>query len=76
MHGRKEVQNMDVKELKAQMIRKEKTAEQLCDALGISRSAWYRKTGGESQFTQGEIVKLRKELDLDDRLTTLIFFNE
>lgn len=67
---------MDVKELKAQMIRKEKTAEQLCDALGISRSAWYRKTGGESQFTQGEIVKLRKELDLDDRLTTLIFFNE
>lgn len=67
---------MDIRELKAQMARKEKTAEQLCAALGISKSAWYRKTGGDTQFTQGEIVGLRRELDLDDHQTALIFFNE
>ena len=36
--------------------------------------AWYRKIGGESQFTQGEIMDLRRELSLDDRQTALIFF--
>ena len=67
---------MNTIELKVQMTRKQKTAEQLCAALGISRTAWYRKTGGESQFTQGEIVCLRHELDLDDRATIDIFFND
>ena len=63
-------------ELKVQMTRKGKTTEQLCAALGISKSAWYRKTGGVSQFTQGEIMDLRRELELDDRQTALIFFDE
>ena len=67
---------MNVKELKAQMIRKDKTVDQLCAALGISRSAWFRKVGGESEFTQGEIAGLRFELDLDDQLTGIIFFNK
>ena len=44
---------MNAKELKAQMIRKEKSVDQLCTALGISRSSWFRKIGGESEFTQG-----------------------
>ena len=63
-------------ELKVQMTLKGKSAEQLCAALGISKSAWYRKTGGDSQFTQGEIMDLRRELELDDRQTALIFFDE
>ena len=67
---------MNVKELKAQMIRKDKTVDQLCAALGISRSAWFRKVGGESEFTQGEISGLRFELDLDDHLTGIIFFTK
>jgi len=67
---------MNVIELKVQMTRKQKTAEQLCAALGISRTAWYRKTGGESQFTLGEITGLRRELELDDHQTALIFFND
>ena len=67
---------MDIRELKAQMVRKGKTADQLCSVLGISKSAWYRKTGGDTQFTQSEIVGLRRELDLDDHLTARIFFNE
>jgi hypothetical protein len=67
---------MNTNELKVQMIRQQKTAEQLCSTLGISKSAWYRKIGGESQFTQGEIMDLRRELSLDDRQTALIFFDE
>ena len=66
---------MNKRELKAQMVRKEKTVDQLCTALGISRTAWFRKVGGESQFTQGEIMGLRFELDLDDHQTADIFFN-
>lgn len=67
---------MNTNELKVQMLRKDKSAEQLCAALGISKSAWWRKTTGQTQFTQGEIVDLRRELDLDDHQTALIFFNE
>lgn len=67
---------MDVKELKAQMVRKDKSVDQMCAALGISRSAWFRKIGGESQFTQGEMMDLRNELDLDDQQTVAIFFDQ
>ena len=66
---------MNSKELKAQMIRKDKTVDQLCAALGISRSAWFRKVAGVSEFTQGEITGLRFELDLDDEQTGIIFFS-
>ena len=66
---------MNTRELKAQMIRKDKSIAQLCTALGISRSAWFRKTNGNSQFTQGEISALRYELELDDHDTAKIFFD-
>lgn len=66
---------MNKRELKAQMVRKGKSIDQLCTALGISRTAWFRKVGGESQFTQGEISCLRLELDLDDHQTAAIFFS-
>ena len=67
---------MNARELKAQMIRKDKTVDQLCAALGISRSAWFRKVNCVSEFTQGEITGLRFELELDDHQTGIIFFNE
>lgn len=66
---------MNSKELKAQMVRQGKSVDYLCAALGISRSAWFRKVGGESEFTQGEITGLRFELGLDDEQTGIIFFN-
>lgn len=69
-------EQMNTKALKAQMILKDKSIDQLCTALGISRTAWFRKVGGESQFTQGEIAGLRFELELDDHQTADIFFNE
>ena len=67
---------MNTRELKAQMILKGKTIDQICAALGISRSAWFRKICGESQFTQGEITALRFELELDDHQTAAIFFSD
>ena len=67
---------MNKRELKAQMIRKDKSTDDLCSALGISRTAWFRKIGGFSQFTQGEIKALRFELDLDDHQTAAIFFED
>lgn len=67
---------MNVKALKARMIIKEKSIDALCAALGISRTSWFRKVGGESQFTQGEISVLRHELDLDDHQTAEIFFSQ
>ena len=66
---------MNSLELKAQMARKQKTAEQLYTALGISSSAWFRKVKGDSEFTQGEISGLRIELELDDDLTRRISFD-
>ena len=66
---------MNTKALKARMILKGKTVDQLCTSLGISRTAWFRKVGGKSEFTQGEITGLRYELDLDDHQTAEIFFN-
>ena len=66
---------MNVRELKAQMIRQGKTIDQLCASCGISKTSWFRKTTGVSEFTQGEISVIRRELDLDPDQTMLIFFD-
>ena len=67
---------MNKTELQIAMLREEKSVDDLCAALGISRSSWFRKVGGESQFTQGEIMALRFELQLSDQQTTRIFFDD
>lgn len=67
---------MNTRELKAQMIRKDKSTDELCAAIGISRSAWFRKVGGESEFTQREIAGIRDALELDDQQTIMIFFDK
>ena len=67
---------MNVRALKAQMVLRGKSVDQLCTALGISRSAWFRKVNGVSEFTQGEISGLRFELELDDHQTAAIFFDK
>lgn len=41
------------------------TRAKLCEVLGISRSAFYRKCNGGSEFTQGEIQKMVDYLKLD-----------
>ena len=67
---------MNKTELQIAMLREEKSVDDLCAALGISRSSWFRKVGGDSQFTQGEIMALRFELQLTDQQTTRIFFDD
>ena len=44
----------------------------MCKMLGISRSAFYRKCNGKSEFTQSEIQKIVVYLKLDSPVD--IFF--
>lgn len=37
----------------------------MCLMIGISRSAFYRKCNGQSEFTQGEIQKIVTHLELE-----------
>lgn len=46
----------------------------MCNLLGISRSAFYRKCKGESEFTQSEIKKIIDILSLENPME--IFFDE
>ena len=50
------------------------TIEKLCKDIDISRSAFYRKCNGISEFTQGEIQKIIKYLGLTSPMG--IFFEE
>lgn len=45
----------------------------ICDRLSISRSSYYRKISGASEFTQGEIQKLIDVLNLESPMG--IFFS-
>lgn len=47
---------------------------EICHVLGISRSAFYRKCNGLSEFTQGEIKTIIEFLKLDSPMD--IFFSE
>lgn len=46
----------------------------MCTRLGMSRSAFYRKCNGVSEFTQGEIQKIVDILHLESPMG--IFFAE
>ena len=49
-----------------------KSISDMCGMLGISRSAYYRKCNGKSEFTQSEIQKIVNYLNLDSPMD--IFF--
>ena len=49
-----------------------KSIANMCEMLGISRSAFYRKCNGKSEFTQSEIQKIVVYLKLDSPVE--IFF--
>ena len=48
--------------------------QEMCDKLSMSRSAFYRKCNGISEFTQSEIQKIVDILHLDSPMG--IFFAE
>ena len=54
------------------MSEKGKSISDMCDMLGISRSAFYRKCNGKSEFTMSEIKKIVDFLELDSPVE--IFF--
>lgn len=56
---------MDRIRLEYEVKRRGKTTNQLCKAIGMSKSAYYRKCKGTTEFTQGEIQKIVDYLGLD-----------
>ena len=63
---------MDIFKLDYELKKKGMSAEDLCKAIGISRSAYYRKRCGKTEFTHSEIVKICKLLNLESPVE--IFF--
>lgn len=60
--------------LREEMRERGVSCREMCAALGICRSAFYRKCNGISEFTQGEIQKIVDFLNLDSPVG--IFFSE
>lgn len=58
--------------LEYKMKQNGKSISDMCEMLGISRSAFYRKCIGKSEFTQSEIQKIVVYLNLDSPMD--IFF--
>ena len=58
--------------LEYNMKKNGKSISDMCEMLGISRSAFYRKCNGKSEFTQSEIQKIVIYLKLDSPVE--IFF--
>lgn len=63
---------MDKLRLEYERKKKGVTVAALCKYLGISRSAYYRKLNGTSEFTQGEIQMIIDLLELESPMG--IFF--
>lgn len=58
--------------LEYEMKKNGKSISDMCKMLCISRSAFYRKCNGKSEFTQSEIQKIVIYLNLDSPME--IFF--
>lgn len=65
---------LDKIKLEFMMKKKEYSVEKFCREIGISRSAYYRKVTGKSEFTIGEINKIVDILGLTSPMG--IFFAE
>lgn len=65
---------MDKARLMFEMNKRGVAILDMCKALSMSRSAFYRKCNGTSEFTQSEIQKIVDILDLQSPMG--IFFAE
>lgn len=63
---------MDKALLKYEMSKKGVAIDDLCKKLNMSRSAFYRKCNGKSEFTQSEIQAIVDLLNLESPVA--IFF--
>lgn len=65
---------MDRLKLEYEIKNKGYTIKEFCRIIGMSRSAFYRKCIGKSEFTQGEIQRIVDVLELESPMG--IFFAE
>lgn len=63
---------MDKYRLEYEMKKRHVSKEELCQAIKISRSAFYRKCNGTSEFTQSEIQAIIDYLGIESPMG--IFF--
>jgi predicted DNA-binding transcriptional regulator AlpA len=68
-------QHMDKALLEYEMKKRGVSIEEMCSVIGISRSAFYRKCTGSSEFTQSEIQAIVKHLKLESPMG-IFFANE
>ena len=66
---------MNVPELRAAIARTGKKLSEIATELGISRTAFYKKIKGVTDFTQSEIAGLAKCLALSPEQILFIFFD-
>ncbi len=67
---------MNYSELRAEMVRCGVKVSDMASALGLSRSALYRKMSGNTEFLQSEISAISKLLRLNDSQIISIFFTQ
>lgn len=72
---------MDSNALKARLVINGLKVSELLDRLNrhgvsMSKSAFYRKLNGKSEFDRKEILAIAKELGIDNQDMLAIFFNE
>lgn len=72
-HKRKEVKFLNKELLEYEMAKKGVTTKQICKLIGISRSAFYKKKTGKSEFKRCEIKQIMDVLDINNPKE--IFFN-
>ena len=65
---------MDPRLLRSRMVLCSVSQQEMAESLGLSRSAFYRKMNGASEFTRDEIYKMKKALQLNDDSLIDIFF--
>ena len=65
---------MDRYKLEYEMKRRGVTVGKMCEDIGMSRSAFYRKCRGKTEFTLSDIQKIVEYLGLESPIG--IFFTE
>lgn len=67
---------MNVAALKAQMALCSMKESELAEAIGLSKSALYRRMKGSASFSREDILNIMHALNLSDQCAMEIFFTE
>ena len=62
--------------LKAALSLRGVSVDDLCFDIGMSRSAWYRKVSGDSEFTREEVARIARRLSLTREEFIAVFFDD